>query len=628
MPASRPGLFLVYVFAINSVILAAFVFLFRFPNASASWNAVLATILFFERYLIDVLIIASVGSILINAGLLARIVCYTITFVHLIANALQLTAYFTGGEFISRLAIENSRHISLVLRPSILAGVGLWLTLFAALPCLSWHRSPAPWRPLLGTCAFGITLCFGLITSSNWLPTEANRIRDQFFADNNITRHSPLTALHRVLLNREVVNFDAKLTSHDLQLATSFGFEIKPDQPYPLIKDWIYKSPPPFAPLANAPAKPNIIIFFTEGFSARPIGSYGGKIANLTPGIDAFAAHPQTMQVEGYFSHTAATYRGIHGQLCSMFPKAVGDGRNRETQRLLDNPNFCLSHYLNETGYRTFFLDSEREDATGVAKLARTLGFSTVLTAKDLSLQFLGNAEPLRTDALSDQQFLRAFTAFLRTKAETKPNEPWFVSLYNLETHALLDIGSDGVIYQDGDNNSLNTIHNYDAAFGAFWHAFLKSPLAANTIIILTADHARYPEKSFVNAITPSDPTYQRIFFDRIPLIIYDPTRTLPATFNANYRSSLDLAPTLIHLLGLPNRKNPFLGTSLFDPQGRTRAAAVYSMGEKLYIASKDGIAPLAKNPAAAVGFEHINKILHYVKSLEANNRIWKDQNH
>jgi arylsulfatase A-like enzyme len=40
-------------------------------------------------------------------------------------------------------------------------------------------------------------------------------------------------------------------------------------------------------------------------------------------------------------------------------------------------------------------------------------------------------------------------------------------------------------------------------------------------------------------------------------MIIYDPTTALPDTFNANYASSIDLAPSLLHLLGIPNEKMP-----------------------------------------------------------------------
>jgi phosphoglycerol transferase MdoB-like AlkP superfamily enzyme len=485
-----------------------------------------------------------------------------------------------------------------------------------------------PWNNLLRYASISVTLAILLWTSSIWMPLEAKHNREQFFADNNVTRHSPLMALYRVLLNREVINYNAKLTARDIALAASLGIEIKPDQPYPLIKEWIYKSPPPYQSHHISPVKPNIIVFFTEGFSARAIGSYGGKFAGLTPNIDAFATHPKTLQIENYFSHTAATYRGLHGQICSMFPKEGGtDGLDKAYERLLLNPNYCLSHYLNAEGYHTVFLDSHRKEAARVDDLMLRLSFAEVLTAEELAPRFLGNVEPLRADALSDQQFLRSLIGFLKSKEDTKQTQPWFIGLYNLETHALQDTGSDGIRYRDGSNNALNTIHNYDAAFGSFWHYFQNSPFASNTIIILTADHSRYPERSFAEAVAASDTTYQRIFFDRIPLIIYEPARSLPSSFDANYRSSIDFAPTLIHYLGLPNRRNPFLGTSLFDQLARTTpATAISSVNSNLYIADPTGTHAFSRPQNQTDRFKRINRIIHYVKSIEANNRTWSEQ--
>jgi phosphoglycerol transferase MdoB-like AlkP superfamily enzyme len=94
-------------------------------------------------------------------------------------------------------------------------------------------------------------------------------------------------------------------------------------------------------------------------------------------------------------------------------------------------------------------------------------------------------------------------------------SKPWFLGVYNLGTHAFIDVASDEEKYGNGENHTINTIHNFDTAFGNFWNDFQKTPMAKNTIIIITADHAHYPEESYRKIVT--DPEYQKLFIDQIP---------------------------------------------------------------------------------------------------------------
>lgn len=103
-----------------------------------------------------------------------------------------------------------------------------------------------------------------------------------------------------------------------------------------------------------------------------------------------------------------------------------------------------------------------------------------------------------------------------------------------------------------------------DAAFGKFWQWFKNSPYKNNTIVIFTADHASYYEKSYMELMA-NDESYQKYFIDRIPLIIYDPIHNMPKTFDANDATSLDLAPTIMQLIAVKNKYNAFMGTALFD---------------------------------------------------------------
>ncbi len=95
----------------------------------------------------------------------------------------------------------------------------------------------------------------------------------------------------------------------NLEIVTNAGFDIRPHDQYPFFKDTVYSDPLPFQVNDPSLKKTNVVLIYLEGFSARWMEVYGGSFSNLTPNLDAFAN--RSMRVDNYFSHTAATYRGL-----------------------------------------------------------------------------------------------------------------------------------------------------------------------------------------------------------------------------------------------------------------------------------------------------------------------------
>ena len=84
-----------------------------------------------------------------------------------------------------------------------------------------------------------------------------------------------------------------------------------------------------------------------------------------------------------------------------------------------------------------------------------------------------------------------------------------------------------------------------------------------------------------------SEPDYQSLPFDRIPLLIYDPGHQLPKQWDARCGNSLDFAPTALQLLGIQQARNAFLGESLFS---RTRNYSIAAGGDSYFLILFSGI--------------------------------------
>ena len=197
-----------------------------------------------------------------------------------------------------------------------------------------------------------------------------------------------------------------------------FTYSAEPGQgAYPFQKGLIYKHALPFPAMAgDNRQKPNVIVIFTEGLSARMVDVYGSAHPGLTPNIDRLAT--QSMRVVNYFNHTAATYRGLIGQLSSGYSLAGGGGKtgwetgdNKKSLQRIHRRTMPM--ILNERGYQSFFFSPHRTHIP-FTQMLKSLGFDHVFTRESIGNGLLHGQFKDRggTDALDDQSLFAGLVAF------------------------------------------------------------------------------------------------------------------------------------------------------------------------------------------------------------------------
>lgn len=330
-------------------------------------------------------------------------------------------------------------------------------------------------------------------------------------------------------------------------------------------KENIFESVLPFQSSEDFIDKPNIIILFTEGTSSRLLGCYGGKYNLLTPNIDDFSNH--SMKVVNYFNHTAATFRGTHGQLASCYPFKGGYGNGQWADKnykeeYMKRSYQTLPNILNNLGYDTYFL-SPHKNEDPYTNLLKMLKFKKVYVAEDYNKSFSVSGE-MYHDSVRDIDMYKSLKSLMEGMSNSSP---FLICMYTLNTHAFMDTYEEGLKYKI-KNSVLNTLHNLDYCFGNFWNWFKQSKYSKDTIIIFTADHAHYYEKPYVELMSV-EKDYKKFFIDKIPLIIYDPIHNLPKEYDGCGKTSLDLTPSILHLLNVNYIKNSFLGSSIFDERSK-----------------------------------------------------------
>ena len=325
--------------------------------------------------------------------------------------------------------------------------------------------------------------------------------------------------------------------------------------------------------------KPNVIVFFIEGLSARLIGCYGGIRPNLTPEIDAFARRPDVMQVRRYYNHTAFTFRGIFGQ-CTSSLSLGGVESNFDDKRTLPG----IASILGDNGYDTVFFYSQPKE---LDRMLNKLDFSEIYNLPRIKREKLTDSRA--DDYLSDEELFGALVSWLERRPKNAP--PFLIGLYNFETHAFLGSPRRSKCFDPASPSAtFDQTHHLDMLFGRFVKWFMASPYSRNTVLVFTSDHAHYHGDAPFAALMKSVPGYQPLPFDRIPLLIYDPGHKLPKTLDARCGNSIDFAPTILQLLGVTEARNAFLGKTLFD---RSSDFSIACGGDQFFLVSNGRLKPL-----------------------------------
>lgn len=459
-----------------------------------------------ERYLVacilELLIIFTLSNVLMFKKALGR----TVNCILLLLYNAQVAVLFFGNSYITMLMLTNIDSLkALSGKAGIYISGVLLVLIFTFLP-IKRFTSGKKTSPYFLSGALALTLAFTMLFGNTYSPYYGYLdIYFQYRESIEITK---------------AINEAANSGTDETTPITEFYKEE--------VVDYFEKN-------ANLDKQPNVILIFTEGLSQNIIEDPRGIMPNVAE------YQQKSFAFNNYFNHTFATYRGLISQLYSGYQLEDFDS----------NPLISLQSIFSDEGYNTFFINSEPHNSDFSAYL-ENLEFDTLLGTTDDQCDGMA-------DSISDKQIYEMLFNVAIEQEET--GEPFFLSTYTFGTHASLD--STDQKFENGSNAELNKFYDADYQFGQFMDKFIESPLADNTIIIFTADHATYQDDSF----NISFPDYPRAAttIDEIPLFIYY-EGIEPGTLDVGGRNSICLAPTILDYLDI-SAPNYFVGTSLFSTE-------------------------------------------------------------
>lgn len=326
----------------------------------------------------------------------------------------------------------------------------------------------------------------------------------------------------------------------------------------PTLYRWLGSPDFPFleAPQGKVPAlpfslkkRPNVVLILMESVRAFESGAYGAE-TSYTPRLDRLAK--EGVLFRRHYANGAQTIRSEFAILSSYVPKAYG------ISTYIENPDLhvvTLPMVLKDRGYSTMWIGSHSPAFDKKINFLSRHGVDGFFY--DVPLK-----RPLVGWGPSDQDlFDYAFGLLSKQKA------PFFAEIMTLSGHfPFADYPTDGqappVRGEDLYKAYCRGMYYTDQAVGEFLERVRNSPLADNTVFILTGDHGvwLFPPGKDTAAIA----VRQEIFF-RVPCLFWSPKLLKPATIKT-LSSHVDIAPTLLDLLNI-YVENAFLGNSGFRPE-------------------------------------------------------------
>jgi len=307
----------------------------------------------------------------------------------------------------------------------------------------------------------------------------------------------------------------------------------------------------------------NLIIVMVESLHAFPIG-LGIHDHEITPNLNAFAR--RSIVFENFYRQTwnGQTSDGEFTSLQSLHPLPTGAVAT----------TYPMHHYrglpriLRERGYTTLSAHAYYGDLWKMREVHPRIGFQqsffreSYRLTEEIGLGLSDAAFFEQTVALLERQ-PRPFMAFLMTLTTHHP--------YKMpEAYRGLNVGD---LEDTMVGNYLEAVHYFDTAFGRLVELLEKDDLLDESVLVLYGDHpGNFGGSSDLTNLLAEDAGVQAPSAgfnyrtweaeNRLPLIIH-----LPHDAAAGVRSvsggHLDIAPTLLNLLGIEGHGMVMLGRDL-----------------------------------------------------------------
>ena len=333
------------------------------------------------------------------------------------------------------------------------------------------------------------------------------------------------------------------------------------------VVDWFVETAAtrrPAGPMAGIGTGRNLIAIQVESMQGFVLDlEINGQV--VTPNLRRMRRRALDFSLVLDQTHRGRSSAGDFVAMTSLLP--VGESIAYEYPR---NEYFALGHAMSERGYRTLSAIPYKKHFWNRRVTHAAYGFDTNLFRESFERK-----GPRVGWGINDQDFLRQMLPILKSA-----QHPFFAWLTTLSLHYPYESFPDeletlelGDLEDTALGNYLHGMNFFDLAFGEFVQQLEMDGLLNQTVIAIWGDHSSGLNRNheYVEYFDLKTPV-EKFLFRRVPFLIWLPGAQSASGRHQMPAGQVDIAPTLLSVMGADPSTGAFLGRNLLGEQPGHRA--------------------------------------------------------
>ncbi|HEY7370482.1 MAG TPA: LTA synthase family protein [Thermoanaerobaculia bacterium] len=321
----------------------------------------------------------------------------------------------------------------------------------------------------------------------------------------------------------------------------------------------------------------NVVVVLEESLGSEFVGALRPDGKACTPELDRLSR--DGLLLTRAYSTGNRTIRALEAVTASIPPlPGISIVRRDRSQGL-----FTLPAVLRDIGYRTMFVYGGRAAFDGMGRYMRSNGVDEVIELSDFPRGSFRTAWGVADEAIFDR-------SLEEMEAAHRSGRPFFTLILTTSNHRPFLYPEGRIAFDPQQKSRENAVRYADWALGQFFRKARGRAFFEETLFVVMGDHgprvygaSRIPMASY-----------------EVPILFYSPG-SFPAGRLSTISSSMDVAPTVLGLLGL-EYESKFFGRDVFT------------------VSPRDGRAPLTHNANVALLEEDVLAIL----GLQGTATAWR----
>lgn len=304
------------------------------------------------------------------------------------------------------------------------------------------------------------------------------------------------------------------------------------------------------------PARPlNVVVVLEESLGSELVGTlHPRQPASLTPSFDSLAAEGTLLT--NVYSTGNRTIRALEATTASLPPlPGISIVRRPQSVELYTLPNL-----LRARGYSTTFIYGGRALFDGMGAYMRNNGMERVIEQRDYPRGTFTTAWGVADEAIFD----RTLTELDSLHATGRP---FYTLVLTVSNHKPYTYPAGRIAEDPAAHRREHAVRYADWALGRFMRQARTHGFFDNTLFVLMGDHGA---RVYGAAEIPL-PSYE------VPVLLYGPSLVPSGVRVGTLASSLDIAPTVMGLLGGEYESRFFGRDVLHEPPGDGRALMTHN---------------------------------------------------